>query len=109
MKNHIKTDLQSRLAIENGAKLRSLAASEGWKEAKQLLTEKLVELANVQNIPLQGDTMVEVRARQIVIDTFVSWLVEVEGTASQNRSTMEIMGDELRSSHLLHLEEEEQM
>jgi regulator of PEP synthase PpsR (kinase-PPPase family) len=84
-----KIDHETALVFARGAHLEELVSSNGWKEAKQMLMDKINDLNAVTNTIFEGKTndqiADEMKQRASVVSIFKEWVDEVESEAEKNK------------------------
>lgn len=76
----------SRLFRE-GEMLQGFVHSEGWKWAKDRLTEKLMDLQSIMNMDDSSpeNVILDLKARRMAVELLMSWLRQLEGRADQHQ------------------------
>lgn len=76
--------------MNRGKELSRLIVSKGWQAAKDMLTERIMDIQSVMNI--EGKTAEEVLAdiklRQNLIVEMKEWINDIEGTARQYEANL---------------------
>jgi hypothetical protein len=100
-------DKELQTAINEMEVVENLVASEGWKRAKKILLEKIVQLDSLSGIDKSkppAEVVAEMAAREGAIALIFEWLREIEGKASQAKSTKEILMNSKRDEILVNIE-----
>lgn len=89
-----KIDAETQALSDKNAKLLELVNHHGWKEARKMIVEKVLELQNVAeyaDIIQTGNAtalLKQMKANKLAAEIIFSWLREVEGgaqTAVENK------------------------
>lgn len=90
-------DKQTLAVITEGEKLQSMTNGDGWKIAKRILTNKLMDAGSILGLSATNKTkdslIQEIGARQLAVEIVYSWIEEVEGRVAQHKSHGDIFKD----------------
>lgn len=83
-------------------KLRELVGHEGWKIARRVIADKILDLQNAFNIDSRTATTMlrDLQARKYAANIIWEWLREIEGSATQAADNK----PESKSPHIVNLE-----
>lgn len=88
-------DSETEKMLSRGREMIDVVNHHGWKAVKEMLLEKVMELADVQNIDTtKTPTSIaqEIKVNNKVIKIILAWLQEVEGAANQQRYADDTLG-----------------
>lgn len=89
MDNNI--DKETQAVISEGLRVTEFVASEGWRYVKQKFTEKIMDLQSIRNLDKTKSAMLmqrEIVVRELVVDTLMDIIKEIEGRASQHQGNV---------------------
>ena len=93
MKNEL--DQETQRIAQQGAELKAMCESEGWKIAKQKLYEKVANLLNINSTEIlnaEASTIIQVIAsRKTAADILGQFIKDIEGDVEQHQGNKEMM------------------
>lgn len=68
-----------------------MTKSEGWRVARQLLENKIIDIQSVRNLNVDNadGLVVDIKARNAAIDIIMGWLREIEGGAEKHKDAID--------------------
>lgn len=68
-----------------------MTQSDGWRHARALLENKLIDIQSVRNIDVTKveDLVIDIKARNAVIDIIKGWLQEIEGKTERHKDALD--------------------
>lgn len=104
----MKANKETKKTLDTLEQMENLVASEGYKAAKRILIGKIVSLDSLSGIDKDAkssdEIVSEMRAREGAIALVFEWLKEIEGQASQSKTTRELLSDAKRESMIVTIE-----
>lgn len=89
-KEAVKTDE----ALKKGRTIYDWVDSDGWKESRSLLIQKMVALDSLADIDLSKPEVIKIiAARRLASEILQEWLADIEGTATQYEENAKAMSE----------------
>lgn len=90
-----KIDKETQIVLSEGLKVHEFVSSDGWRFVKEKFTEKIMDLQSIRNLDKTKSAMLmqrEIVVRELVVDTLMDIIKEIEGRASQHQGN-KILGE----------------
>lgn len=97
-------DPQTQKVLKDGEILANLVDSDGWKMAKKRLCDSLLTVMDIMTLEKKDDIVQEIGARQLAVQLVMNWISEIEGTANQHTSNVELLKTMLKEDYIGRLD-----